>query len=1265
MPGVLFPRMAASCPGRWPAEPPLGPAECPGPDSPGMAAATPTAGLVPTEQPWTQLTWVPATPDLIPGRWPTKPPLGPAECPAANSKPRCVCLKHRYPNTLHRYPYPFASTRRPARGTAHGLLLLVCGDIESNPGPEEAPMDVDSVAADKGACFLQTHRSEAYVPLQPLPPCHAAPLPNMLPSSSSTNLSGRRSAKAKACFNCPFDGCPYAKEHLSKETLVSHLSARHICSGQVVPPPVLAMLKHAVCTVCKTLHKAGASCQCHGPQLPDDIQAGSPSTLPPPDAPLDSCNGPCTPLTNDCPNNLLPSFEEVLAARISTVRRIPGACRRGVAACLCSLVSAFTQNPSWESLHSLQCFPKLVLRAPKRAGKAHTKQLAADIARRLRMFEAGHVATLWTEATTVLQRDKPIRTRAQAKETEGQLPRGVIQAIRGLVEEGALSKAAKHLLSTGLADADDPVVLERLRTLHPQAAPIVTGSDTPLPDHIDPMISNDDDECDWGKLAWDAVSSFAPGSAPGPSGLRPSHLKDCMQKVGKGSSLQCALGALAQVGIEQGLSGGARAVLCAANLIPLRKKDDSVRPIAVGETLRRLIGKCLLNTDRLKEQVQGLQPRQCGVAVKGATELVGMGLQRLVDARKDDPDWVVLTVDVSNAFNTIRRDTILRGCSKRVPAAYNWLRSCYQGHSPLFCQGKLLLHSQTGTHQGDACGPLGFVLGLEEALEAAGACDLDWECWYLDDGSLVGTAQAVFDYLGRLQVALGNVGLHLNLGKCHLWGPGIQDTGESIPHYPDGLALDHPGRAIPVIPFVENSGITLLGVPIDYPGSSHCTWRHWAAKVDETLALLDRLRLFPDGQIRHTLLRFCLDACRVMHLERSTVISKAGDAPQRLHDALRVAAEDLVSMGVSDATWAQVTLPLRLGGLGIRDPLQMQPSARMAALVGLELHGRERVGVPDVALTKQSSDLPATIASLQSQLGPHFEPLAGWHANPSQLASASFDHSSQRWWAEQVAKEHRSRLCQLGTARDMARLRAQEGPISNGWMSVLPSRALRTDINDGDYRVLLRWWLGLPLLPVGQTLPGCPACREPVDPFGDHFVCCDKNGSTRRHNALRDSLFEVLVQGSIPAAKEVTSGNRRRPADILLIAWERGRDVAVDLTVTHPLGLSGHPIVVQNVAHHCRRAEATKTVAEGELCRQAGWGFTPAAFTPWGGCGPSARALLHEVGRRATASLTGWPKLRRLRELHEGLSLTLAREVARQLNLRNRVQDACTGGDVA
>ena len=1068
---------------------------------------------------------------------------------------------------------------------------------------------------DNGAAFLEANRTGEFVQLQSS---------RVSSSSSSPSLGAPvpppKVAKSQGDFNCPFEGCPYAKQHLSKAVLVSHLSARHVASGQIVPTSVLKLLKHTACLVCKTLHKEGSPCQCRGPQLQrdnalDPHAAECPNGIPPPQAGPPISSSPSTPLTTACPSTLLPTFSDILAARISTVRHIPGACRRGVAASLSSLISAFVHCQSWEALHRLQCFPKLVLRAPKRAGKKHAKQLALDIARRLRLFEANQMATLWVEATTVVHQAKPTRTRAQVREQQEALPKSVVQTIRGLVEEGALSKAAKHLLSTGLADASDPAVVKRLQGLHPNAPPIATGGDTALPDHIDPRISTEEDECEWGKLAWNAVTSFSPGSAPGPSGLRPGHLKECLGTAGRGSSLQCALGELAQTGIEHGFAPAARDVLCAATLIPLRKKDDGVRPIAVGETLRRVVGKCLLNTDCLKAQLLSLQPRQCGVGVRGATELVGMGLQRFVEARKDADDWVVLTLDMSNAFNTIHREAILRSCAKRMPAAYNWLRFCYQGHSPLFCQGQLLLSSQSGTHQGDTCGPLGFVLGLEEALEAAGGSQLDWECWYLDDGTIVGTSKDVFDYLGRLQVALSNVGLHLNLGKCQLWGPGVQSAGDTMPRYPEGLALDHPGRAIPVMSFVENSGITLLGVPIDFPGSSHCTHRHWAATVDATLALLGRLRLFPGCQIQHALLRYCLDACRVMHLQRSTVNSKAGDAPQKLSDALRTAVEDLVGCGFSDTAWQQATLPLRHGGLGIRDPIQTQPAARMAALVGLELNGRERVGVPEVALSRPSQDLVATIDALRAQLGPNFEPLAGWYANPTQLASASFDHASQRWWAEQVAQEQRSRLCQLGTARDMARLQSQEGPISSGWMSVLPCRAVRTDIGDVDYRVLLRWWLGLPLLPLGRLsathfVQERTGGRAAAAPWGERrrgeapaglaaevaFRChlgrlgastmlgrvLDYDGVSRKTQGVGDREVHGDVTAPLPRKEEDVGWPASVAACDLLGSWDGGLHQCIKERIAQSVVASGAPILV--TAH--------KVVPEGvhrfAACRTAG-----------------------------------------------------------------------------
>ena len=46
-----------------------------------------------------------------------------------------------------------------------------------------------------------------------------------------------------------------------------------------------------------------------------------------------------------------------------------------------------------------------------------------------------------------------------------------------------------------------------------------------------------------------------------------------------------------------------------------------------------------------------------------------------------------------------------------------------------------------------------------------------------------------------------------------------------------------------------------------------------------------------------------------------------------------------------------------------------------------------------------------------------------------------------------------------------------------------------------------------------------------------------------------------------------------------------------------------------------------------------------------------------EVLKQATADLEGWPKIRRILEIRQGVSVTLMRQIARQLALRCRVLD--------
>ena len=114
--------------------------------------------------------------------------------------------------------------------------------------------------------------------------------------------------------------------------------------------------------------------------------------------------------------------------------------------------------------------------------------------------------------------------------------------------------------------------------------------------------------------------------------------------------------------------------LCGANLTPLKKEDGGVRPVAVGETLRRLVGKALLATGTAKRQVAELTPLQVGVGVRGAAESVAMGAQALVNHLGTSTRWCMLKVDMANAFNTVDRTAMLKATLHYTPALYNFLQ---------------------------------------------------------------------------------------------------------------------------------------------------------------------------------------------------------------------------------------------------------------------------------------------------------------------------------------------------------------------------------------------------------------------------------------------------------------------------------------------------------------------------------------------------------------------------------------------------------------
>ena len=82
-------------------------------------------------------------------------------------------------------------------------------------------------------------------------------------------------------------------------------------------------------------------------------------------------------------------------------------------------------------------------------------------------------------------------------------------------------------------------------------------------------------------------------------------------------------------------------------------------------------------------------------------------------------------------------------------------------------------------------------------------------------------------------------------------------------------------------------------------------------------------------------------------------------------------------------------------------------------------------------------------------------------------------------------------------------------------MATIPSQPLKTLIPGTEFRALVRWWLGVPLLAESQARVPCSRCRSPMDIMGHHLVCYKLNKPVRRHVAIQDTLLDLARKAGI------------------------------------------------------------------------------------------------------------------------------------------------------
>ena len=252
---------------------------------------------------------------------------------------------------------------------------------------------------------------------------------------------------------------------------------------------------------------------------------------------------------------------------------------------------------------------------------------------------------------------------------------------------------------------------------------------------------------------------------------------------------------------------------------PATSRD--ARPINVGEAERRAVISNLI--DGLKTSLAShLAPQQVSVGVSGGLSIMYHGIRLLLDVQRD---FVVVKIDLKNAFNAVDRKAILEALAN-VPEANVLLPFELEMLGPeglAFTQeGKRLFRGErgdksAGTDQGSPDSPALFCIALAPALRRlhealAGLGGGAWAC--MDDAYAVGPAEPVFEALADFARSV-NDELHMEVcfHKMKAYSRERDLTGF--------LPMEEAGVTLGGVDTAENGfmrGIQVGGIPLGDPG---------------------------------------------------------------------------------------------------------------------------------------------------------------------------------------------------------------------------------------------------------------------------------------------------------------------------------------------------------------------------------------------------------------------------------------------------------------
>ena len=203
-----------------------------------------------------------------------------------------------------------------------------------------------------------------------------------------------------------------------------------------------------------------------------------------------------------------------------------------------------------------------------------------------------------------------------------------------------------------------------------------------------------------------------------------------------------------------------------------------------------------------------------------------------------------------------------------------------------------------------------------------------------------------------------------------------------------------------------------------------------------------------------------------------------------------------------DRAWKQASLPMKLGGLGVKSTVEVAPSAYLASL-----HATS-------ALVKVI--LPVSLPSFEPSL--FDDALSYWSECHDFQPPVGVDALKQKSWDQQRALAAVHQLVEGAVnGIDKSHLLASSTKESGACLQALPISALGLRLDNNSLGIVVGLRLGTPLCVPHQ----CRHCGEEVDVMGKYGLSCRwSEGRQYRYAAMNNIIHRALISAGVPARRD-------------------------------------------------------------------------------------------------------------------------------------------------